>query len=143
FINGSGTTTQTHNYSWSEKLQPGVYSYQLKQVDFNGKFEYSKEIDVIVAPKSFSLEQNYPNPFNPSTTIKYNLPVESHIVIKVYNSLGQNVRELNLGIKQQGFHELHFNSTGLASGVYLYAIKAISVDGKKDFYSIKKMILMK
>ena len=143
FINGKGTATKPNNYSWSEKLQPGIYSYRIKQVDFDGKFEYSKEVEVVVVPKDFSLEQNFPNPFNPSTVIRYNIPVESSICIKVFNSLGENVREFNVGTKQPGFYELNFNSMGLASGVYFYSVRAISIIGKKDFSAVKKMMILK
>ena len=92
---------------------------------------------------NYSLKQNFPNPFNPTTVIKYAIPVESNINIRFYNSLGQCVREVIVGNKQPGDYELNFNSSGLASGVYFYSIKAISKDGKQDFSAVKKMMLMK
>jgi hypothetical protein len=100
-------------------------------------------IDKNILPTNFSLYQNYPNPFNPTTVIKYQIPLESNISIKVYNSLGENVREYNQGIKQQGIYYLTINFTGLPSGIYFYSLKAISTDGKNNFNSVKKMILMK
>jgi hypothetical protein len=96
-----------------------------------------------ITVRDYSLKQNYPNPFNPSTVIKYAIPYESKVNIKFYNSLGQCVREINEGNRQQGNYELNFNSSGLASGVYFYSIKAISTDGKNDFSAIKKMMLIK
>ena len=65
----------TRNYSYSDNnLSTGNYSYRLKQVDFDGTFEYSNIVEVdFVAPDKFELSQNYPNPFNPNTTIKFNL----------------------------------------------------------------------
>jgi photosystem II stability/assembly factor-like uncharacterized protein len=143
FVNGNGTSTKTNNYSWSENLQPGIYFYRLKQVDFNGTFEYSNSIEVVAAPQNFILEQNFPNPFNPSTKIRYNIPVESNINIKVFNSLGENVREFILGTRSAGFYDLDFNSNGLSSGVYFYTIHSASVDGKQNFSNTKKMILLK
>lgn len=94
-------------------------------------------------PNTYSLYQNYPNPFNPSTVIKYALPFESNVNIKFYNSIGQCVRVINEGIKQAGYYELNFNSSGLASGIYFYWIKAASLDGKGNFNAVKKMILLK
>ena len=92
---------------------------------------------------NYSLGQNYPNPFNPSTIIKYAIPVVSNINIRFYNSLGQCVREVIEGERQPGNYELSFNSSGLASGVYFYSIKAISKDGRNDFSAVKKMLLLK
>ena len=76
FVPGFGTTTEVHHYSFvDESLQSGDYQYRLKQIDFDGTFEYSNIIEVTVdAPTKFSLEQNYPNPFNPTTKIKYTIP---------------------------------------------------------------------
>jgi photosystem II stability/assembly factor-like uncharacterized protein len=81
------------------------------------------------APKSFSLYQNYPNPFNPSTAIKYAVPFESNVNVRFYNSLGQIVHEVNEGNRQPGNYEINFNSSGLASGIYFYSLKAVSTDG--------------
>jgi len=93
--------------------------------------------------QSFALEQNYPNPFNPSTVIKYAVPFESNVNIRIYNSLGQIVREVNEGTRQSGNYEINFNSSGLASGIYFYSIKAVSIDSKNNFSAVKKMMLLK
>ncbi len=78
FVPGFGTTTERMNYSFNdENLNMGSYSYRLKQIDFDGKTEYSEAIIVEVAsPEKFVLLQNYPNPFNPSTTIGFSLPAD-------------------------------------------------------------------
>jgi photosystem II stability/assembly factor-like uncharacterized protein len=99
--------------------------------------------DNISSPFAYSLNQNYPNPFNPSTVIKYAVPFESKVNIRFYNSLGQTVREVNEGSRQPGNYKINFNSSGLASGIYLYSLKAVSSDGKNDFTAVKKMILLK
>jgi len=97
----------------------------------------------LMVPTESSLMQNYPNPFNPTTTIRYSLAYESNVTLKIFNSIGQSVREFNEGIKQQGNNEVNFNAAGLASGIYLFSISAQSVDGKNNFSAVKKMILMK
>jgi len=96
-----------------------------------------------IIPERFALLQNYPNPFNPSTVIKYAIPFESNVNIRFYNCLGQTVREVNEGIRQPGNYEINFNSSGLASGIYFYSIKAVSSDGKNDYRAVKKMMLLK
>jgi hypothetical protein len=99
--------------------------------------------EVKTLPQEFTLSQNYPNPFNPTTVIKYEIPFESKVNVRFYNSLGQIVRDVNEGTRQPGNYEINFNSSGLASGVYFYSIMALSSDGKNDFSAVKKMILLK
>ena len=75
FVPGFGTTTEPKSYSYTDsEVSSGKYTYRLKQIDFDGSYEYSQEVEVEVsAPLEFSLEQNYPNPFNPSTVISYSV----------------------------------------------------------------------
>jgi hypothetical protein len=75
-------------------------------------------------PKNFRLNQNYPNPFNPSTLIKYQLPERGLVILKIFNSLGQEVAELVNETKPAGTYEVDFNATDLTSGVYIYQLKA-------------------
>lgn len=146
FVNGSGTTSQTHSYSFvDDNLLTGKYSYRLKQIDFDGSFSYSNEIEVDLSlPQFFSLEQNYPNPFNPSTTIKYTIPnvtlsgVEgSRVILKVYDVIGNEVATLVNENKPAGNYEINFNASSLTSGIYFYTIHS----GK--FTDTKKMTLLK
>jgi hypothetical protein len=95
-------------------------------------------------PLMFKLLQNYPNPFNPVTTVGYDIAVSSHVVLKVYNILGQLVATLVNDVEQPGFKEARWNAARYASGVYLYRLEATSVaNPSKTFTSVKKMILMK
>lgn len=88
-------------------------------------------------PNRITLYQNYPNPFNPTTTIKFTLPKKQFVEMKIYNSIGQLVKELVNKELPGGVHEIVFNANGLASGVYFYRMQ---VD---DFFSTKKMIILK
>jgi len=139
FAGGAGTVTEPKTYSYTDKNIPdGNYSYRLKQIDFNGTYEYSKETEVNVNnPLEFSLSQNYPNPFNPVTTIRYSIPEDGNIKLKVYNSLGQQEAELINGFVKAGSSEVKFDGSGLASGVYFYKIES----GNEVI--IKKLMLLK
>ncbi|KAA3608501.1 MAG: T9SS C-terminal target domain-containing protein [Calditrichaeota bacterium] len=73
---------------------------------------------------SFYLSQNYPNPFNPSTTIKYNLPIKSHIIINIYNAAGEKVELLFEGTQKGGKHDITFDGSDLSSGIYFIRLRA-------------------
>jgi len=77
-----------------------------------------------LSPTVFKLEQNYPNPFNPSTTIQYDVPSRTHVVLMIYNILGQSVAELVNAEQNAGHYETRFDASALASGVYLYRLQA-------------------
>jgi hypothetical protein len=144
FVEGNGTTTRLSQYSYTDKqLAAGSYSYRLKQVDFNGVFEYSPVVNVEVnVPSVYSLDQNYPNPFNPSTSINFSLAVDSKVTLTIFDVLGQKVMTLVNGNLAAGSHTANFSAAGLNSGVYFYQIEANGVDGT-EFNSVKKMILNK
>ena len=95
------------------------------------------EEDLLTAPVEFALEQNYPNPFNPNTTIKYSIPEAGNVELKVYDILGNKVVTLVNEEKSPGKYIAEFNASTLASGVYVYTLRA------KDFIQTKKLILMK
>ena len=88
-------------------------------------------------PSHFSLDQNYPNPFNPSTTIHFELPKESHITLKVYNMLGQEVLTVLDEEKVAGRYDVRIDGSSLSSGVYFYRLVA------GDYISVKKFVLLK
>ncbi len=93
-------------------------------------------------PIEFALSQNYPNPFNPATTIEYALPVDARVTLEVYDVLGRRVAELVNGYVATGYYAAEFDASTLASGVYLYRIKADGIDGK-SFNHVRKLVLMK
>lgn len=144
FVPGFGTTTQPKSYTYAdENLQPGIYSYRLKQIDFGGTYEYSDVVEVeIVAPGEFRLEQNFPNPFNPSTKITFSLAADATVNLKVFNVLGQEVAVLLDRKMTAGIHDINFDADGLNSGVYFYRMEVNGTDGS-SFVDIKKMILTK
>ncbi len=157
FIKGNGTTTEIQYYSFIDNnlssgkpaLASGRYFYRLKQIDYDGSFDYSNEIEVeIITPNEFVLEQNYPNPFNPTTKISWQSPVGSWQTLKVYDVLGNEIAILLDEYKEAGRYEVEFYSSAdnnresnsrsnLASGIYIYQLKVGS------FTESKKMILLR
>lgn len=95
-------------------------------------------------PQSYALWQNYPNPFNPATVIRYDLPEESKVTLKLYNALGQVVSTLADGIEPAGFKVKRFDGAGIATGVYFYRLEATSLTHPgKGLTQNMKMILIK
>ena len=139
FINGKGTTTEMNQYSFTDKtVDAGNYTYRLMQKDYDGTFAYSQEIEVeIDLPLDYSLDQNYPNPFNPTTTIRYAIPEDNFVSIKLYDVLGNEVITLVNEQKQAGRYEMLFNASNISSGVYYYQISSGS------FTQTRKLMLMK
>lgn len=140
FVRGAGTTTEAQSYAFTDRNSfnaEKVY-YRLKQVDFDGQFEYSPIIEVNVSlPTKFALMQNYPNPFNPTTTIAYELPTRAKVLLKVYDMLGREVATLVNGEQTAGRYAQPFNANALSSGVYFYRLQA------GNFVETKKMMLVK
>ncbi|MBX2976628.1 MAG: T9SS type A sorting domain-containing protein [Ignavibacteriaceae bacterium] len=125
FIKGNGTTTQLSNYSYSEIPGQGSFVYRLKQIDFDGKFSYSAEVNVDLGlPTEFGLSQNYPNPFNPSTTIRFTVPEVSNVKLEVYSLTGELISTLVNEVKEVGSYDVSFDASKLSSGIYLYRLTA-------------------
>lgn len=114
------------NSGWEDNTRT-LYSY----VNITG---VEDDLSII---KSFSLSNNYPNPFNPSTTIKYSIPEQSNVSIKVFDVIGREVSTLLNKKQQQGNYEVEFDGSYLPSGIYFYRLQA------GDFVETKKMILLK
>jgi hypothetical protein len=144
FVAGHGTTTEAQQYSYTDKnVEVGTYSYRLKQVDLDGTFEYSNEVEVeVLPPAEFSLAQNFPNPFNPSTKINYSLAVDSKVTLTVYNLLGEAVSTLVNNNITAGTHSVNFDAVDFNSGVYFYSINAQGINGE-SFTQVRKMMLTK
>ncbi len=98
-----------------------------------------------VLPMEFSLSQNYPNPFNPSTTIRYQLPVQSHVSLKIYDVLGREVATLADELQGEGSRFVVLDADKLASGTYFYRLHAVPTDvGKTSgIVQTRKFLLMK
>jgi len=88
-------------------------------------------------PDKYNLYQNYPNPFNPNTTIKYELPKDVMVSIKIYDILGGEIKTLVNDFQRAGQYSINFNGSSLASGICFYRIKT------GDFVSVKRMMLIK
>jgi len=88
-------------------------------------------------PAEFSLEQNYPNPFNPTTTIKFSLPENEFVTLKVFDVMGNEITVLVNEEKTAGSHSIKFNAVDIASGIYFYQLKA----GKHS--DTKKLVILK
>jgi len=99
-------------------------------------------------PQVLRLDQNYPNPFNPTTTIRYALPKDAFVTLKIYNILGQEIVSLQEEMQNTGFHNVVWNGRNtngqtIASGVYFYRLEARPADGAEPFTSFKKMLMLK
>ena len=139
-VTGNGTTSIGHSYSFTDRnLASGNYSYRLKQIDYNGNFEYfnlNNEVNIGI-PVEFDLSQNYPNPFNPSTTINFDLPTDGKVSVKLFDMSGKEIAVLVNEVKTAGYYSVNFNASSLSSGVYFYNITA------DNFTATKKMMLVK
>jgi photosystem II stability/assembly factor-like uncharacterized protein len=123
FVNIGGNIT-----GWAGLQGGGIRKY----TEVTGIHPINNEI-----PAEFRLEQNYPNPFNPSTVVKYSVPVQSLVTLKVYNSMGQEIRTVLNDNHAPGNYQATIELDGYASGVYYYTLQA------GDFRETRKMILIK
>jgi photosystem II stability/assembly factor-like uncharacterized protein len=140
FSEGNGTTTEQNIYSFTDaQLNPGIYYYKIRQIDFDGtttEYKLSTSVEVTV-PLVFNISQNYPNPFNPSTVISYSIPVDAFVSLKIFDVLGNEVAQLVNELKTANRYTINFDASGLSSGIYYYTISAGS------FNKTMKMILIK
>ena len=146
FINGSGTTSEAKVYSFTDNnLSSGSFVYRLKQIDFNGQFGFSGELEVNIdlGLMDYQLFQNYPNPFNPSTTIKYTLPAEGNVRLSVFNTIGQELEILVSEYQAPGSYEIMWNAVNFSSGVYFYQYEVAGNDGVMLAKEMKKLVLIK
>ncbi len=139
FVNGHGNSNSPKEYSFVDEPSGGrEFSYRLKQIDFDGAYEFSKELKISFADElNFNLVQNFPNPFNPETKIKFELPKASFVKLSIYNTLGEEVGNLINEKKDAGIYSIDFNAKNLPSGVYLYRLET------NGYTQTKKMLLVK
>ncbi len=146
FIKGNNTTNELNSYSFSDKnLKTGKYYYRLKQIDYNGNYEFFDLASTVSIGKPVNSDafQNYPNPFNPSTNISFSIANDSYVQLYVYNITGEVVKNLIDGNLNAGYNSINFNGEGLASGVYFYRIIVKNPEGNIILSKIKKMLLIK
>jgi len=148
FVEGFGTTAEQHSYIYIDSnLTSGKYNYRLKQIDYDGSFKYSKEIEVdLSSPLRYSLEQNYPNPFNPNTTIEFSITEQADLTLTVYNILGKEVKSLIKEKLSPGNYTINWEAKGsdgklLSSGIYLIRLSAQS--GSDRYFKTIKALLLK
>ncbi|MCB0742445.1 MAG: T9SS type A sorting domain-containing protein [Ignavibacteriae bacterium] len=149
FVEGHGNSNSPKFYQYSDASlnTSGKYYYRLKQIDIDGKYEYSEMVEInISSPDDFSLSQNYPNPFNPTTKIKYSIPSNNLtagnngdvlVTLKIYDILGKEIKTLVNENQSAGIYEVDFNAHQLSSGMYFYTLQA------GEFRQTNKMILTK
>ncbi len=143
-IKVQGAIEFEYDYSFTdiiskEELEQKTIIYRIQGLDSSGRLVTQKQILVEIDNEfeGYDLFPNYPNPFNPVTTIKYQIPVQDHVTVKVFNILGNLISILVDETKPAGTYQLEFYGTGLTSGVYLYTIQA------GEYTETKRMILMK
>ncbi len=140
FVKRKGNSKEAVSYSFEDRnLQTGKYKYRLKQIDYNGNFEFFELAgDANVGlPAKFDLSQNYPNPFNPITKINFDLPESGLVTLKVYDVLGKEVATIVNEIKEAGYYTLSFDAEKFSSGIYFYRLSS------NGFVSVKRMVVLK
>ncbi len=143
FLKGHGNSNG-NNYSFTDNnLKTGEYKYRLKQIDYNGNFEYFNLFSLVKVsgPNKFTLKQNYPNPSNPTSKIDYQIPFNAHVSIEMYDVSGRLVSKLVNEKQNAGYYSIIFNGSNLASGVYYYKILVKSEKG--ELSETKKLVLIK
>ena len=122
YVEGHGTTIEPKEYSFAvNDLDPGLHRFRLKQIDFDGAFEYSPVVEAAVTvPDRFLIEPAYPNPFNPSTTLRFAVAAEQHVEVTLVNAAGQSIRTLYSGtVVANEMQQLTIDASVLPSGTYL------------------------
>ncbi len=136
FVSGAGTSVAIHNYSFEvDNLAPGRHVFRLKQLDFNGSFEYSKEVSALIAIQDgFFFGDVYPNPFNPEARFTLTLAREQHVRIRVYDMLGRSIAVLFDGfLLPDEPRSIPIKSEGWAGGKYLLVIEGTYFTASRNF----------
>ncbi|MBN2281141.1 MAG: T9SS type A sorting domain-containing protein [Candidatus Marinimicrobia bacterium] len=143
FVEGEGNSSVPVYYHYTDAhiAHYRDLKYRLKQLDYDGTFEYSPEVvlnlEKVEIPTAFRLEKNYPNPFNPRTVIAYELACQNFITLKIYDTQGNEVQVLVAENQNPGRYQIEFDGAGLSSGVYFCRLTS-----QRDI-KITKMLLLK
>ena len=151
-----GNLTSLWNHSWQNSAWTpadfhGRYGFSVvdnagNYYDLGRGYNFTLSYKMIVTeveseignvPGTYTLSQNYPNPFNPNTRIKYSIPKSSQVTLKIFNTLGEEIKTLVNEEKPVGIYELTWNAANLPSGVYFYQLKT------GEYINTKKMVLLK
>ncbi|MCE7855648.1 MAG: T9SS C-terminal target domain-containing protein [Ignavibacteria bacterium CHB3] len=138
FLTGKGTTSEKSLYNFEDQLIRPIQFYRLKQIDYNGNFNYSRIITIETSLSNFVLFQNYPNPANPSTNISFSVPEKTKVKIIIYSISGEVVKDLVNEEKDKGIYTIKIDLNDLATGVYFYRITT-----SKGYSDVKKLVLLK
>ncbi|MFA6617726.1 MAG: T9SS type A sorting domain-containing protein [Candidatus Neomarinimicrobiota bacterium] len=144
-LEGQGTSSKAHNYSYLDNsVLPGTsYSYRLGDIDHANKITWHKEVEITLSegrekmPGEFGLQAAFPNPFNPTLTIRYGLTEDAQTKVNILDLQGKTIASLENKFQKAGSHELQWQATDAASGIYMVEIIA---GGKRD---LKKVLLTK
>jgi glucuronoarabinoxylan endo-1,4-beta-xylanase len=94
-------------------------------------------------PTAYDLSQNYPNPFNPTTVIRYALPQASQVTLEVFDMVGRQVATLAEGPQAAGYHTATFDGRDLASGAYIYRLRAVNQATGQPYVQTRTLVLIK
>lgn len=140
FVEGYGTTRTERQYAYRvANTPPGTYRFRLKQIDFDGVFEYSDALNVTIeTPDVFALSPAYPNPLNTQTNFTLALNESQHVDVALYDMLGRQVDLLHSGVLEAHItHRFSINAAGLASGQYLYRVTSESFTTAKSIQVVR------
>ena len=149
-LQASGSSDVTFTFAVSRDVKPksrDTLDFEIR--DKTGDFWTKSIVVEYTGPHEYKLDQNFPNPFNPTTTIYYDLPVESHVSIVLYDILGREVARLVNETRDAGFHAVKFSATGgsdghnLASGAYIYRMVAQPIAGGRTWTNVKKLMVLR
>ena len=140
FIDGHGTIEYPQSYQYRVRdLDPGRYTFRLKQIDYDGTFEYHPEVEALVElPTAYFLGTAYPNPFNPQAQFRLSVAQRQHVTVELYNALGQRVGALFEGtLDADVTRTFTIDGSDLQSGMYLYRVVGESFSDSRPVLLVK------
>lgn len=127
FVSGNGSTTLTLNYSFYDtEIIGNRYYYKLKQIDYNGSYQFSEIVTIDISINNYFLYQNYPNPANPTTTITFSIPQKTDVKMELFSITGEKIKEILNDEKDKGIYKMVINLSNYASGIYFYKMSTKS-----------------